>query len=286
MHNNSTPIDFILLNVGYSELNADWNWKEIYSPFARIYYVKDGEARTKIGSHTYLLRPNHLYLTPPFTLHDDECDSYFSLFYIHFFEKTLNKESIFDVYDFPVEIAADSLDLLLTERLLRINPNRHLRYFDPKLYDNPPTFSHYIAENNKNPFHTAIETQGILSLLMSGFLEAARAKLGNNDLRINKCLQFIHQNIDKEILLSQLADIACITQDHFIRIFKKELNDTPVQYINQKKMEKAQLLLLTTEMPVREIAFGLSVDNISYFNRIFKQFTGKTPGQYRKECNV
>ena len=77
---------FILLNVGYSELNANWNWKSVYSPFARIYYVKEGRAKTKIGDKTYLLEPDHLYLTPPFTLHDNECDSYFSLYYIHFYE--------------------------------------------------------------------------------------------------------------------------------------------------------------------------------------------------------
>jgi YesN/AraC family two-component response regulator len=41
--------------------------------------------------------------------------------------------------------------------------------------------------------------------------------------------------------------------------------------------------LLTTDMPVRNIALELSVDNISYFNRLFKQHTGKAPAAYRAE---
>ncbi len=278
-------LNFILLNIGYSELNANWNWANIYSPFARIYFVKGGKARTRIGNKTYDLEPGHLYLTPPFTLHDDECDSYFSLFYIHFYEKLINQESIFDKYEFPVEIEASPLDLALTERLLEVNPNRHLSHYDPQLYDNPPTFSQYIAENKKLPLHSITETQGILLQLMSKFLCLRKPKTSDKDDRINKCLQFIHENIDQYIPISQLANIACITDDHLIRIFKSEMNCTPLKYINMKKIEKAQLLLLTSDMSIRDISFELSMDNVSYFSKIFKQYMGKTPGEYRKEYN-
>ncbi|MDR2448476.1 MAG: AraC family transcriptional regulator [Prevotellaceae bacterium] len=272
-----------LLNVGYSELNADWNWKEIYSPFARIYYVKDGGARTKIGNNTCELKPRHLYLTPPFSLHNDECDGYFALFYIHFFEKDVNRESVFDAYDFPVEVKAAPLDLLLVETLMRINPGRALQHIDPKLYDNPPTLSRHIAAGNRTPLPVKIETQGILCQLMSRFFQTATLKSGDKDARIKMCLKFIHENIDKEIRLSQLAGIACMSEGHFIRIFKKEMHCSPVRYINRKKVERAQFLLLTTDILVRDIALGLSVDNISYFDKLFKQHTGKTPGVYRNE---
>lgn len=274
-------LNLILLNVGFSELNANWNWKKVHSPFARIYYIKGGEAKIHIAERTYTLKPGCMYLTPPFTMHDDECDSYFSLYYIHFYEKAINKESIFDTYDFPIEIKGYELDFLQIQRLLSINPGRHLQQIDPGLYDNMPTFSRYIADNNKMPLHSVVETQGILMQLMSRFLGQSKMKSRNKDARINKCLQFIHENTDKDISISQLADISCITEDHFIRIFKKEMNCTPLKYINMKKIEKAQLLLLTTKLPIREIALELSIDNVSYFNRIFKQYVGKTPTSYR-----
>ncbi|MDR0738035.1 MAG: AraC family transcriptional regulator [Prevotellaceae bacterium] len=276
-------VTFLLLNVGYAELNADWNWKEVCSPFARIYYVKDGGARTKIGNNTYALKPHHLYLTPPFSLHDDECDGYFTLFYIHFFEKAIRKESVFDMYDFPVEVEASPLDLLLVETLMQINPGRELKHIDPKLYDNPPTLSRYIAAGHRMPLPVMMETRGILYQIMSRFFKAATLKSGDKDVRIKKCLKFIHENIDQEIPLSRLAGIACMSEGHFIRMFKKEMHCPPVKYINRKKIEKTQFLLLTTDMPVRDIALELSVDNISYFNKLFKQYTGKTPGAYRNE---
>ncbi|WP_165026637.1 helix-turn-helix transcriptional regulator [Dysgonomonas sp. ZJ279] len=276
---------FILLNVGYSELNANWNWKKIYSPFARIYYVSEGDATIYINEATYDLKPDHLYLIPPFTLHNDECKSYFSLYYVHFYEDVINRESMFDKYDFPIEIRATSLDMMLVRRLWDINPDRQLRHYDPQLYDNPPTFSQYVADNNKMSRRSKFETQGILYQLLSKFYALVKLKADSKDIRVNNVLKYIHETTENNITLTQLASIACVTIDHFIRIFKKEMKCTPLKYINMKKIEKAQLLLLTTDMPIREVALELSLDNISYFNRIFKYYTGRTPTEYRKIGN-
>lgn len=274
-----------LLNVGFSEHHASWNWKKVCSPFARIYYVKAGSAVTYVGGKAYHLEPDYLYLTPPFTLHDDECKGYFSLYYIHFYEKALNRESVFDRYDFPVAVKAAQLDLHLAERLMQINPDSYLTHFDPAQYDNIPTFSQYIAESSRMPLHVTVETQGILLQLISKFMQQARAKSEHKDARINKALQHIHEHICQPISVSRLADISCISEDHFIRIFKKELRLTPLQYINIKKIEKAQLLLLTTDMPISDVSFELSIENVSYFNRIFKLHTGTTPRGYRSKHN-
>ncbi|MDR1417058.1 MAG: AraC family transcriptional regulator [Prevotellaceae bacterium] len=283
MSNLPDNLNLRLLNVGFSELNANWNWKKVRSPFARMYYVKGGEARTHVGGKTYLLEPDHLYLMPPFTLHDDECSSYFSLYYTHFYEMAVNKESVFDKYDFPVTLEATPLDLLLTERLVQLNPESYLTQFDPELYDNAPTISQSIAQNSRMPAHVIVETQGILAQLIAKFLKPARAKAAHKDARINKSLQYIHENTGREISVSQLASASCLTEDHFIRIFKKEVRLTPLQYVNRKKIEKAQLLLLTTDLAVRDVAFELSMDNVSYFNRVFKQHTGTTPSSYRSK---
>ena len=56
-----------------------------------------------------------------------------------------------------------------------------------------------------------------------------------------------------------------------------------IQYINQKKVEKAQLLLITDNMTVKEIAYSLGFNDHSYFIRFFKKVTGLTPNQYRDE---
>jgi AraC-like DNA-binding protein len=278
--------NFVLLNIGSADLHADWNWKDVYSPFARLYYVKSGRARTYIRDREYELEAGHLYLTPPFSLHQDECDDYFSLYYIHFYEDVTNRESIFDKYDFPVKLPASALDLPLIERLQSIHPDRYLVNIDPKMYDNPLTLSQNVAYNEKLPHHTLIETQSILSLLMSHFLEFRVKKSFDKDIRVNRSLQYIHEHIGQDISVQELAAIVCVSKDHFIRLFKKEMLLTPIKYIHSKKIEKAQLLLLTGDSPIRDIALDLSFDNISYFNKIFKQYTGKTPSEYRKNVQL
>jgi AraC-like DNA-binding protein len=279
-------LNLILLNVGFAELNADWNWKDVYSPFARIYYVKSGIAKTYIQERAYLLEPGNMYLTPPFSLHQDECDGHFSLYYIHFYEKIINRESIFDKYDFPVKMETLPLDALLIERLQAINPNRQLLHTDPKEYDNQSTFSRNVAYNKMLPIEAQIESQSILAILMSRFLEQRKRKTFDTDARINKSLQYIHEHINLDISTADLARISCVSDDHFIRLFKKGMLQTPQKYIMAKKMEKARLLLLTTTFPVRDVAMELALDNISYFNKVFKEHTGKTPLEYRRAFNT
>lgn len=277
----STSLDFILLNIGYAKPNEMWNWYSVLSPFARVYYVKEGEARVRINGTLYELKENKLYLIPPFTQHDNECDGVFAHYYIHFYEKSTDKESIFDKYTFPVEVATTKLHLDLIERLLQINPERDLKDIDPERYDNPPTFSRFVANSVKQPIHTIIESEGILYQLIANFFAGATSKQSTKDIRIVKALEYIHRNTNNNITITELANIACVTEDHFIRIFKKCVNQTPIQYINQKKIESAQLLLISTNKPIRSIANELSIDNISYFNKLFKQHTNLSPSGYR-----
>lgn len=55
---------------------------------------------------------------------------------------------------------------------------------------------------------------------------------------------------------------------------------TPVAYINKKRIEKAQLKLIDENVSIKNIAYSLAFDNLSYFNRVFKNIVGKTPSEY------
>ena len=269
-------IHLILLNIGSSVHNGDWNWKGISSPFIRLFYVREGYAKIRFPDYTQELFPNRLYLIPSFTLHSYECDAYFSQIYIHIYEK----QSILEELNFPLEIEANHIDLLLVNRLLEINQGRELKQFDPKAYDNPPTLLQNIAEEAHQPEYRVLETKGILLQLLSRFLQWATPKSEVADERIVKVLNFIRKNINKQIKISQLSGICNLTEDHFIRLFKKEMQCTPIHYVNQKKIEQAQLMLIVENIPIKDIAYGLSFEHISYFNRLFKQVTQYTPSQY------
>ncbi|MFV0391208.1 MAG: helix-turn-helix domain-containing protein [Paludibacteraceae bacterium] len=272
----------ILLNIGLSTHHKNWNWKGISSPFTRIYYVKEGRAKIHLPDCVQELTANHLYMIPPFTLHSYECDDFFSHYYVHIYENSGGRKKILEEFYFPVEIKAEPIDLKLVEKLLVINPKRELKQYDPSLYDNQSTLLRNIAEEMQQPDHVALETTGILSQLVSRFLKNAGKKSFVPDERIQIALNYIRKNIDKSIPIRELSGICSLSDDHFIRLFKKMLNCTPIQYINRKKIEKAQLDLIISDATILEIAMNLSFENVSYFNTLFKKYVRTSPTKYRK----
>ena len=278
------PIDklrLLTLNVGLANHYGDWNWKNVRSPFARLYYVTEGTAQVEMSSCVYTLKPNHLYFTPAYTTHSYICDSKFSHYYIHIYEDQQSETSMFDKWDFPVEVSANDTDLGLVKRLCEINPFLKLPQSNPDAYDNHQTLISNLELNRRRPFCDKVESRGILFILMSRFLKYATPKTDVRDDRIQMSLTYIRKNIGSRLNIEQLADKACMSKDHYIRVFKNETGETPNAYITKRKMEKAELTLLTTDLPVKSIADLLGYDDYSYFNRIFRKNSGMTPLQYR-----
>lgn len=274
-------LHLLILNVGLAIHNADWNWRNVNSPFTRLYYVTEGAARILLPTGIQELKPDHLYLVPSFTTHSYLCDTHFVHYYLHIYEDHQSESSILEDFSFPTEIPAGDLELPLIKRLCGINPTMQLPQSDPTSYDNNPTLIKNIIKNKQRTFCDKVESRGIVYQLMARFLKDAQPKTEINDDRIQKVLSYIRKNIYKTIDIDSLAAISCLSKDHFIRLFKKEINNTPLQYINQKKIEKAQLILITDSMLVKNISYLLAYEDHSYFNRLFKKLTGVTPQQYR-----
>lgn len=285
MENHIKSIDhlhLLTIHVGLASHNADWNWKDVSSPFTRLYYVTRGTAKVIMPDGVWELTPGHLYLIPAFVVHSYECCGGFDHYYIHIYEDVQSSSGFLEDFVFPFEVEADEFDLQLCRRLCEINPGLRLIQSNPTFYDNNSMLIQNIVRNKQRVLCDRVESRGILYQLMARFLKDARFKSDVGDNRIQKILAYIRRNINQNIRIETLADIVCISKDHFIRLFKKETGITPVQYINQKKIEKAQLLLVTEDMPIKEIAFLLSYEDHSYFNRLFKKVTGVSPQEYRK----
>lgn len=272
----------LVLNVGLAVHNADWNWKNVNSPFTRLYYVTEGSAQIELPDGIYTLSPKHMYFIPAFTIHTNICKSNFVHYYLHIYEDHYSDNDWLDHWKFPVEIEATDLDLALFKRLCEINPHMTLQKSDPTTYDNNPTLMQNLIKNRQRAFCDKVESRGIVFQLLSRFFKQGQSKIEMEDNRIAKTVLYIRKHLNEAIELEKLAEISCLSKDHFIRLFKKELGTTPLQYINQKKIEKPQLLLITEELAVKEIAFQLAFDDYSYFNRLFKKTTGVTPQEYRR----
>ena len=135
------------------------------------------------------------------------------------------------------------------------------------------------------PFAFEMEARGIIKQVFSRFLAHASDKNLDLDKRILRSLHHIHTNIDKPINIEDLAAMCFLTKDHFIRLFNKNMGCTPGKYICQKKIEKAQQAMLVRDISIKDLAYSLGFENISYFNRLFKKMTGVNPGSYKKKIS-
>ena len=100
-------------------------------------------------------------------------------------------------------------------------------------------------------------------LLFSRFLEKATPRVWTTDERLTKVLAHVHSHLHEEISVETLAEMACVTKPYLIRVFKHEFGIPPLQYINKKKIERAQLLLITEDWTVKEVAWELGFDDHS-----------------------
>lgn len=273
----------LMLNVGFARHCGDWNWRNVRSPFARLYYVVDGDAQVELPDGIVSLLPHHLYLVPPYTMHSNICKGGFSHYYLHLYEDPSYGGSFWDVWKFPVEVEAANDDQNLMKRLCEVNPGMKLSQSDPESYDNRTTLISNIQNNQQRSVCDKVESTGIILLLLSRFLRHATAEKRVKDERIEQSLTYIRENIGRRVNMDELAKVACMSKDHFIRMFKREVSHTPNAYVTEKKIERAELLLVTTLLSVKQIALSLGYDDMAYFNNVFKRHTKVSPLQYREK---
>lgn len=92
---------------------------------------------------------------------------------------------------------------------------------------------------------------------------------------------YIRFHYKESINISELAEKYHFNHSYLTRVFKKQKGQSPLKLINELRIHDAEKLLLTTSLSVREISEMLGFADQHYFSRIFKDFTGMTPKEYR-----
>jgi len=93
----------------------------------------------------------------------------------------------------------------------------------------------------------------------------------------------VEENLKEQHSVQFYADCLCITPNYLNELVHSVLYTSAKQYIRNKVMNEARKLLAYTDIPVSEIALSLHFSTVSYFIRSFRQHTGKTPFNYRRE---
>ncbi|GAB1857546.1 AraC family transcriptional regulator [Flavobacteriaceae bacterium MHTCC 0001] len=272
-----------LLHAGYAELDDKWNFNNVISPFSRLYLITGGEAHVYYQNNKIKLLPGYMYLIPSFTFSSYKCDTALHQYYIGFLETLGDNMSIYTMADFKYEVKATVLDSIYFERLLSLNPNRNLINNDPEKYDNYPSLLEFKNRNVNVPLSKLLETQGILKVLLSRFILKKTKMQNNKKMKLVGVLNHISEHLHEKLTVGQLAEFCHLTTDHFSKSFKISFGLGPSKYIQLRRVERAQSLLITTNSSMETIAEAVGFGNVSYFSRTFKDITNKTPNEFRKE---
>ncbi|WP_127530208.1 helix-turn-helix transcriptional regulator [Paenibacillus kobensis] len=110
---------------------------------------------------------------------------------------------------------------------------------------------------------------------------ASRRYIYNRD-RFKALISLIESNFADKLTVTDAAKHMNLNPYHFCKMFKKLTGRTYIEYVNVCKINEAERLLLEDKLSITEIASAIGCDNPNYFTKLFKQYKGVTPSQFRK----
>jgi two-component system response regulator YesN len=102
---------------------------------------------------------------------------------------------------------------------------------------------------------------------------------------VNKVIEYINSHINEEISCEKMACFVNMNSNYFSRLFKNEVGISFSDYLVNRRMEVATELLSNSELSIEEIVEAVGIESISYFYRVYKRITGKTPGDIRNKVH-
>ncbi|HBQ64486.1 MAG TPA: hypothetical protein DD727_06120 [Clostridiales bacterium] len=102
-----------------------------------------------------------------------------------------------------------------------------------------------------------------------------------NQHALQDCLHIIHTRYHEPLSQAILSKMTGVNESHLFKLFKAEMNISPIQYLLAYRLKVAVSLLKETRMPVSEISIRCGFENPNYFTRVFKMKYRVTPTQFR-----
>lgn len=93
---------------------------------------------------------------------------------------------------------------------------------------------------------------------------------------------YIYKNYKQNISLNDIAKSGNICRSKCCKMFKKYLNQSPIDFLNTYRLEISKSLLINSNSNITEIAFNSGFNHLSYFSKLFYEKYNFTPKEYRR----
>lgn len=253
-------LPFFISLAGISYPDENYKITRLNSKCLCLEYILEGEGCVILDDKRYYPQKGDVYLLPPGKDHHYFSDSQNPWKKIWFNAEGSLINNLLAVYN--------PLDLV---HFTNCNIKNHLK----KIHD--------IGRNNN---YLPLQKHECASVIFHEILQVLYNHSQKSDLSPEtKILKdYIINNITKNISLKELSKLVYLSESQIIRIFKKEVGKTPYDYILDLKLNRAKTLLKNTNLMIKQIALNLGFCDEHYFSYVFKNKTGKTPSEYKKDC--
>lgn len=104
--------------------------------------------------------------------------------------------------------------------------------------------------------------------------------------QLQQAIDYIHTHIDRDLSLVQIAEVINISPTYFASLFKRATGISPHQYVIQQRVERAKLLLTTTDLAIANVALQVGFSSQSHLTQHFKRLTGMTSKQVSRTIRI
>lgn len=258
-----TSLQLQIHTVNCRGLDHGWCGENYIDDVARLYYVEAGEAFVQHHGKEFRLATGGMYLIPAHTIMNFWCPHQFVQHWIHFTATLFGNLDLFDYlpcrYEIPIRDPQQAKSML--QHLEQI-----ASFYSPS---------------------STLESTGLLMQLLAPFLDSVNTvkheKNRRGVLRFRKVIEYIDAHLGEAIRVSSLADLIHIERTYFSRLFSRHLGVSPARYIQQRRIERSRRLLWQTDLRVFEIAHQLGFSDAFHFSKTFKQLTGLSPTEFRRQ---
>jgi AraC family transcriptional regulator len=100
--------------------------------------------------------------------------------------------------------------------------------------------------------------------------------------RARRALAFIEEHLGSKITIGEMADLVALSKSHFCRAFKQSIGSCPMSYVAARRVERAKLMMTSSQERLSDIALACGFADQSHLNRYFRRVVGVSPGLWRR----
>ncbi|MGG1879908.1 AraC family transcriptional regulator [Paenibacillus cisolokensis] len=258
--------------------------------YFQIWYVRRGEFDHTMGGRKYSVVQGDIVVVPPYCIHRVEmlpgrelevigCE--FTPGFINeqlaspeegsrLFDQAFIEAFVAPEHEIPPKISLSGSSDLAAQELL----NEMLGEYSRR----SPCFEMLLKAN-------LLKLMMIVNREHDAASAHARPAGGQYHEQMLGAIQFIHQHYDQPLRLEELCSMTMMSRTNFCRHFKEITGRTFSQYVASYRIRMAMKLLAQPELTVTDVCYKVGFNELPYFCRIFKKYTGTTPAYYKKNSD-